>query len=150
MLSDRSDRPRQGPPTPKRKPKPEPRYPKTKLPRRLRGPIIMTQVQELIANATKHFKEGSIVKGRILEVRPREFLVDINYKSEGTIPATEFDDPSEVAVGDEIEVLLVRLENEDGMVILSKERAAYRQNWDKISKVFNDEGIIKGRVKAVV
>jgi small subunit ribosomal protein S1 len=110
----------------------------------------MTQVQELIANATKHFKEGSIVKGRILEVRPREFLVDINYKSEGTIPATEFDDPSEVAVGDEIEVLLVRLENEDGMVILSKERAAYRQNWDKISKVFNDEGIIKGRVKAVV
>ncbi|MFM8657186.1 MAG: S1 RNA-binding domain-containing protein, partial [Chthoniobacterales bacterium] len=47
-------------------------------------------------------------------------------------------------------VLLVRLENEDGMVILSKERAAYRQNWDKISKVFNDEGIIKGRVKAVV
>ena len=110
----------------------------------------MTQVQELIANATKQFKEGSIVKGRILEVRPREFLVDINYKSEGTIPATEFDDPSEVAVGDEIEVLLVRLENEDGMVILSKERAAYRQNWDKISKVFNDEGVIKGRVKAVV
>jgi small subunit ribosomal protein S1 len=116
-----------------------------------RGGIhVMTQVQELIANATKHFKEGSIVKGRILEVRPREFLVDINYKSEGTIPATEFDDPSEVAVGDEIEVLLVRLENEEGMVILSKERAAYRQNWDKISKVFNDEGIIKGRVKAVV
>jgi len=110
----------------------------------------MTQVQELIAKATKQFKEGSIVKGRILEVRPREFLVDIDYKSEGTIPATEFDDPSEVAVGDEIEVLLVRLENEDGMVILSKERAAYRQNWDKISKVFNDEGIIKGRVKAVV
>jgi small subunit ribosomal protein S1 len=110
----------------------------------------MTQVQELIAKATKQFKEGSIVKGRILEVRPREFLVDIDYKSEGTIPATEFDDPSEVAVGDEIEVLLVRLENEDGMVILSKERAAYRQNWDKISKVFHDEGIIKGRVKAVV
>ena len=41
----------------------------------------MTQVQELIAKATKHFKEGSIVKGRILEVRPREFLVDIGYKS---------------------------------------------------------------------
>jgi small subunit ribosomal protein S1 len=110
----------------------------------------MTQVQELIANATKQFKEGSIVKGRILEVRPREFLVDINYKSEGTIPATEFDDPSEVAVGDEIEVLLVRLENDEGMVILSKEKAAYRQNWDKISKVFENEGIIKGRVKAVV
>ena len=110
----------------------------------------MTEVKELIANATKQFKEGSIVKGRILEVRPREFLVDIGYKSEGTIPATEFDEPSEVAVGDEVEVLLVRLENDEGMVILSKEKAAYRQNWDKISKVFENEGIIKGRVKAVV
>lgn len=110
----------------------------------------MTQVQELIANATKKYKEGSIVKGRILEVRPREFLVDIGYKSEGTIPAAEFDEPSEVAVGDEVEVLLVRLENDEGMVILSKEKAAYRQNWDKISKVFQNEGIIKGRVKAVV
>ena len=110
----------------------------------------MTQVQELIAKATKQFKEGSIVKGRILEVRPREFLVDIGYKSEGTIPAAEFDDPSEIAVGDEVEVLLVRLENDEGMVILSKEKAAYRQNWDKISGVFEKEGIIKGRVKAVV
>jgi small subunit ribosomal protein S1 len=110
----------------------------------------MTQVQELIANATKSFKEGSIVKGRILEVRPREFLVDIGYKSEGTIPSIEFDDPAAVSVGDEIEVLLVRLENDEGMVILSKEKAAYRQNWDKISKVFEGEGIIKGRVKAVV
>jgi len=110
----------------------------------------MTEVQELIANATKKYKEGSIVKGRILEVRPREFLVDIGYKSEGTIPSIEFDDASEIAVGDEVEVLLVRLENDEGMVVLSKEKAAYRQNWDKISKVFQNEGIIKGRVKAVV
>jgi small subunit ribosomal protein S1 len=110
----------------------------------------MTEVRELIANATKKYKEGSIVKGHILEVRPREFLVDIGYKSEGVIPAAEFDDPSDIAVGDEVEVLLVRLENDEGMVILSKEKAAYRQNWDKISKVFQNEGIIKGRVKAVV
>ncbi|MEY4299152.1 MAG: ribosomal protein, partial [Verrucomicrobiota bacterium] len=110
----------------------------------------MTQVQELIANATKKYKAGSIVKGRILEVRPREFLVDIGYKSEGTIAALEFENPSEVAVGDEVEVMLVHLENDEGMVVLSKERAAYRQNWDKINKVFQSEGIIKGRVKAVV
>jgi len=49
-----------------------------------------------------------------------------------------------------VEVLLVRLENDEGMVVLSKEKAAYRQNWDKISGVFEKEGIIKGRVKAVV
>ena len=107
-------------------------------------------MQELLAKGIREFKEGSIVKGRILEVRPREVLVDIGYKSEGVISLNEFDDAEEPQVGDEIEVLLCRLENDEGMVILSKERAAYRQNWEKITKVFHEGGIIKGKVKAAV
>ncbi len=110
----------------------------------------MTEMQELIAKSLRDFKEGSIVKGRILEIRPREVLVDIGYKSEGVIPASEFDDMDEVEVGDEVEVLLEKLENEDGMVVLSKEKAAHKQNWDKIVKVFEGDGLIKGKVKAVV
>jgi len=110
----------------------------------------MIQMQELIAKSLRDFKEGSIVKGRILEVRPREVLVDIGYKSEGAIPTSEFDDVDDLQVGDEVEVLLVRLENEEGTVILSKEKAAYRQNWEKIVKVFQGDGLIKGKVKAVV
>ena len=110
----------------------------------------MTEMQELIAKSLRDFKEGSIVKGRILEIRPREVLVDIGYKSEGVIPASEFDDMNEVEVGDEVEVLLEKLENEDGMVVLSKEKAAHKQNWDKIVKVFEGDGLIKGKVKAVV
>ncbi len=111
---------------------------------------VMTEMQELIAKSLRDFKEGSIVKGRILEIRPREVLVDIGYKSEGAIPASEFDDMNEVEVGDEVEVLLEKLENEDGMIVLSKEKAAHKQNWDKIVKVFEGDGLIKGKVKAVV
>ena len=107
-------------------------------------------MSELLAKGIREYKEGSIVKGRILEVRPREVLVDIGYKSEGVIPLSEFDDVDDLQVGDEVEVLLCRLENDEGMVILSKERAAYKQNWDKIAKVFHEGGIIKGKVKAVV
>ncbi len=107
-------------------------------------------MQELIAKSLRDFKEGSIVKGRVLEIRPREVLVDIGYKSEGVIPASEFDDMGDVEVGDEVEVLLEKLENEDGMVVLSKEKAAHKQNWDKIVKVFEGDGLIKGKVKAVV
>lgn len=107
-------------------------------------------MQELIAKSLRDFKEGSIVKGRILEIRPREVLVDIGYKSEGVIPVSEFDDMSEVEVGYEVEVLLEKLENEDGMIVLSKEKAAHKQNWDKIVKVFQGDGLIKGKVKAVV
>ena len=112
----------------------------------------MIEMKELLAKskALRDFKEGSIVKGTILEIRPREVLVDIGYKSEGAIASHEFDDIDDLQVGDEVEVLICRLENDEGMVILSKERAAAKQNWEKIVKVFEEGGLIKGKVKAVV
>ncbi len=110
----------------------------------------MVELKEMIAASFRDLKEGSIIKGHILEIRPREVLVDIGYKSEGMIPISEFDDVENIEVGDEVEVLLERLENDDGMVVLSKEKAAYKQNWDKIVKVYEGEGLIKGKVKAVV
>src|SRR3954447_22482718 len=97
----------------------------------------MIQMHDVMAKPMPDFREGSIVKGRVLEIRPREVLVDSGYKSEGVIPLSEFDDMEDLQVGDEVEVLLVRLENDEGMVILSKEKAAYKQNWDKIVKVFH-------------
>ncbi len=108
------------------------------------------ELQQLIASSVKNYREGSIVKGHVLEKRPKEFLIDIGYKSEGVVSASEFDDPDEIQVGDEVEVLLERLENDQGMVILSKQKASQRQNWSKIVKLFEAEGIIKGRVKSVV
>ncbi len=110
----------------------------------------MIEMAELIANSLRDIREGSIVKGRILELRQREVLVDIGYKSEGVISLSEFDDEEELHVGDEVEVLLERLENDEGMVVLSKEKAAYKQNWDKIVKVFEGDGLIKGKVKSIV
>ncbi|HSJ01802.1 MAG: 30S ribosomal protein S1 [Verrucomicrobium sp.] len=104
---------------------------------------------ELIAGSFRTLHEGSIVKGRILEIKPQVVLVDIGYKSEGAIPHSEFED-EDIQVGDEIEVLLERLENDEGMVVLSKEKAAHKQNWDKIYRVFLDGGLVKGKVKSVV
>ena len=54
----------------------------------------MIEMKDLLAKSLREFKEGSIVKGRILEIRPREVLVDIGYKSEGAISKGEFDDAS--------------------------------------------------------
>jgi small subunit ribosomal protein S1 len=110
----------------------------------------MIQMQDLMSKPMPDFREGSIVKGRILEVRPHEVLVDIGYKSEGVIPITEFEDVENLEVGDEVDVLLERLENDEGMVVLSKEKAAYRQNWNKITKVFEGDALIKGKVRSVV
>src|SRR5882724_10492912 len=112
--------------------------------------LFMIQMQDVMSKPMPDFREGSIVKGRILEIRPREVLVDVGYKSEGVIPLIEFDDVDSLEVGDEVDVLLERLENEEGMVVLSKEKAAYRQNWNKIVGVFEGDGLIKGKVKSVV
>ena len=110
----------------------------------------MLTMEEALAGSTMNFGEGEIVKGKVIEVRNKEVLVDIGYKSEGSIPANEFDDIKEVKVGDEFDVLIERLEDREGMVVLSKERAEFRQNWDKILTICNEGGTVTGRVKAVV
>jgi small subunit ribosomal protein S1 len=108
-----------------------------------------TELLALIDKSFREIREGSIVIGRIIEIQPQIVLVDIGYKSEGVIPVSEFED-EEIEVGKEIEVLLERLENDEGMIVLSKEKAAHKQNWDKIIKVFHDGGLVKGKVKSVV
>ena len=107
------------------------------------------ELSDLIDAKFREFREGTIVKGTIIEIRPQVVLVDIGYKSEGAIPSNEFED-EEIEAGDEVEVLLERLENDEGMVVLSKEKAAHKQNWEKIVKVFQDGGLVRGKVKSVV
>ena len=107
-------------------------------------------MQELMGKTMKSFSEGSIVKGRVLQKRASEVLIDIGYKSEGVVSISEFEDGEPLEVGSEVEVLLERLENDEGMVVLSKEKAAQKQNWEKIVQIFNNGGLISGKVKAVV
>lgn len=107
------------------------------------------ELEALIESKLPSFRKGDIVNGTILEIRPQVVLVDIGYKSEGVIPISEFED-EEIEVGDQIKVLLESLENEEGHVVLSKEKAAHKQNWEKIVAVFKEGGLVKGKVKSVV
>ncbi len=102
------------------------------------------------ADTLKNITEGSIVKSKVIEVRPNEVLVDIGYKSEGLIPAHEFPDISAIKPGDEVEVLLETLENDDGMVIVSKQRAEQQRSWDRVVETCNEGSVIEGVIKARV
>jgi small subunit ribosomal protein S1 len=93
---------------------------------------------------------GSIVKGTIIEVGSKDVLVDIGYKSEGVISGGEFEDIKTVKVGDQIDVLIEKLEDKEGMVVLSKEKAEFKQNWERILTICNEGGTISGKVKAIV
>ena len=67
-------------------------------------------------------EEGGIVKGKIVEITPTEVIIDIGYKSEGIIPISEFRSREDLKLGDIIDVLLESKENDEGMVVLSKEK----------------------------
>lgn len=108
-------------------------------------------MEEALAQSETSFATGQIVKGTIIEIRSKEVMVDIGYKSEGSVPASEFEDlDEELKVGDEVDVLILQLEDRDGMVVLSHEQAVFKQNWDNIKAICEEGGRIKGRIKAAV
>src|SRR5438128_12030948 len=96
---------------------------------------MLTMEEAMKQTGSLPFAAGNIVKGTIIEVRPKEVLVDIGYKSEGVIPANEFEDIKTVKVGDEIEVLIEKLEDQEGMVVLSKEKAEFKKHWKRILRI---------------
>jgi small subunit ribosomal protein S1 len=110
----------------------------------------MITMEEALKHSNLRFVAGEIVKGTIIEVRPKEVLVDIGYKSEGVIPGNEIVDMKAVKVGDEIDVLIEKLEDKDGMVVLSHEKAEFKKNWERILSICNEGGTINGKVKAAV
>jgi small subunit ribosomal protein S1 len=110
----------------------------------------MKDIAALLDASLQNFKEGTIVKGTLIAKRGKEAVVDIGYKSEGVIDLDEFENPEELEVGQEVEVLLERLEDDNGNVVLSRQKAAQKQNWDKIVTTYNEGGTITGRVRKVV
>jgi small subunit ribosomal protein S1 len=110
----------------------------------------MLTMEEAMKHSAMRFAAGEIVKGTVIEVRSKEVLVDIGYKSEGVIPANEFIDIKAVKVGDQVDVLIEKLEDKEGMVVLSKEKAEFKQNWERILTIANEGATVNGKVKAVV
>jgi small subunit ribosomal protein S1 len=103
---------------------------------------------KMYEDSLKHIKEGGIVKGKVLAVGQNGVVVDINYKSEGFIPAEEFPDLSKVKVNDEIDVVLEQLEDDDGRVILSKQKAEQHKMWDNVLASSGEGSVLEGEVKS--
>ena len=119
------------------------------------GPAKAGEFEKLFEASTKEqdFKVGDVVTGTVVEVQSDYVLVDINYKSEGLIPINEFrivDGVRQVKAGDKVEVLIDRIENENGMIALSKDKADMLRAWTDISKAAENEEIIEGLVVAKV
>ncbi len=108
-------------------------------------------MEELLAESKiELLKEGSVISGTIMEIRPTEVVIDFGGKAEGTIPAHEFLDLGELEIGSDLEVYLERLEDRDGNPQLSFDKAEQKKNWEKIVNTCEEGSVITGRVRSKV
>lgn len=92
-------------------------------------------------------KEGEIVSGRILGVNKDDVIVDVGFKSEGIIPIEEFAGVEAVKVGDNIDVFLEEIEDANGQLILSKQKADFMRVWDQIREIHDSGEKVTGTVQ---
>ncbi|MDP6477447.1 MAG: 30S ribosomal protein S1 [Nitrospinaceae bacterium] len=107
------------------------------------------EMETYFTESLNQFKEGQIINGKIIEISKGMATVDVGFKSEGIVQLHEFpDNGKNMAIGDEVEVFLERVEDNDGNVVLSKEKANKIKLWDELVKTYEAGEIIEGTVVA--
>src|SRR5690606_12511805 len=99
---------------------------------------------EMYENTLTNIEEGEIVKARVLRVTDKSVILDVGFKSEGSVNRDEFKDPDALQPGDEVEVYLENLEDEDGVVVLSKKKADFLRVWEKIREAYENGSPVPG------
>ena len=103
-----------------------------------------TELEQLYNQSIKIIREGQVIKGKIVSLKSKEVLVDVGFKSEGIVPIIEFA-PEELQVGKELDFLVESLENDAGIIALSREKALRMQGWDQIVKNSKEGDFVEGR-----
>src|SRR5205814_9414638 len=89
------------------------------------SPEEIAKMTELYEGTLSNIEEGEIVKSKVLRVTDTAVILDVGFKSEGAVPIDEFKDPKSLKEGDEVEVFLEHLEDQEGAVVLSKKKADF-------------------------
>ena len=107
------------------------------------SPEQYAQMMAMYEGTLQHIEEGEIVKSRVLRVTDNAVILDVGFKSEGAVPIEEFKDAKLLKEGDEIEVFLENLEDNEGAVVLSKKKADFMRVWEKIRVAYeSDEPVV--------
>ncbi|MBN2375927.1 MAG: 30S ribosomal protein S1 [Sedimentisphaerales bacterium] len=110
------------------------------------GSTDTSEMLDMIDKTVQNFEPGAILSGKIVNHIGDDVIVEVGLKSEGTISSSEFDDPDEIRIGKNIEVLLEAVESDSGLVILSKRKADRIRGWERIIENYNEGDTIKGKV----
>ena len=102
-------------------------------------------LKKLYEESIKAFESGSVVVGRVVRLVGSDAIIDVGFKSEGSVPLEEFDG-KDVEVGQQVDVLLEAVEDETGLVILSKRKADRIKGWERVLTQYKEGDVVKGRV----
>ena len=117
--------------------------------------MIKNEKGELVPNydlTMVNLNDGDVVKGKVVKIDKDEVLIDVGFKSEGVVPLSELSIRNDVKpedvlkVNDEIEIMVVQKEDQDGRLILSKKRAEVEQNFNRIEKIYENGDTVEGEI----
>jgi small subunit ribosomal protein S1 len=103
------------------------------------------ELEQMYSKTLGAINVGEIIKGKIVHIGENEVAIDIGFKSDGTVPISEFPNIKDLKVGDEVEVFLESVEDKEGRLVLSRKRADFMRIWERIVKSYETGEIIKGR-----
>ncbi|HUI46646.1 MAG TPA: 30S ribosomal protein S1 [Nitrospirota bacterium] len=111
-----------------------------------------TEFEKLYSQSLKRFKSGTVVRGRVLQIRSGFVMLDLGYKSDGIIPVEQFteEELKTLKPDDELEVLLEQAEDSNGNIMLSRDKAKKLQVWDDLNRAYETGTPIKGKVLASI
>jgi len=107
---------------------------------------LLNQQGKVVVEESSSAAPGTILKGRIVEITKDHVVIDVGLKSEGLVPISEFSDPADIALDNEVEVLLDQAEDDNGQIVLSREKAERMRQWEHIIENCEEGSIVKGRV----
>src|SRR5919109_2873221 len=102
------------------------------------------KMTHLYEGTLSNIEEGEIVKSKVLRVTDTAVILDVGFKSEGAVPIDEFKDPKSLKEGDEVEVFLEHLEDQEGAVVLSKKKADFMRVWERIREAHEKDEAVTG------
>ena len=103
--------------------------------------------EESYAATLNKVSEGQVAEGTVISIDKKEVIVNIGYKSDGIIPATEFRYNPDLKVGDKVEVYVDTQEDKKGQLVLSHKKARMSKSWDRVNEALNNEEIVQGYIK---
>ncbi len=106
----------------------------------------LEMLSSLYSQSFKDVKEGEIVSGKIVGIQGDNVILDVGFKSEGTISKSEFNSADEIKIGNEVEIVIESVEDVEGNLVLSKKRADFLRIWNKVVNAHDTGEILQGKI----